>query len=182
MIDKLQVRNKNFSLCVVGMGRIGLPLAISFALKGVKVFGVEKNSETLRNLKDSNIPFFEPGMQKALNTVTESGHIRFVSDTEFNFAESEVTIAALGTPLKENLLPDMSLILNVVSNISKQAKDYSIIILRSTLVPGTTLNQILPRISMFNNSLRVAVCPERIVEGNAMAEIAQLPEIVGVED
>jgi UDP-N-acetyl-D-mannosaminuronic acid dehydrogenase len=182
MISLSDVKNKNFNLGIVGMGRVGLPLAVSFALKGVKVFGVEKREETLRILRNNKTPFYETGMQEALDKSLKSGDISFVSDDEFTSENCHIIIIAVGTPLKENFLPDMSLIVGVVSKISRKALDNSIIVLRSTLFPGTTENQILPQIKKSNNSLRVAVCPERIVEGNAMREIAELPEIIGVDD
>jgi UDP-N-acetyl-D-mannosaminuronic acid dehydrogenase len=182
LINISDIKDKKFNLCVVGMGRIGLPLAISFAIKGVRVFGVEKREETLQTLRNGKTPFYESGMQEALDKSLESGNLSFVSDDEFSFENCHIIIIAVGTPLKENLLPDMSLIVNVISKISKQAADNSIIILRSTLVPGTTENQILPYINMMNDSLRIVVCPERIVEGNALKEIVELPEIIGTEN
>jgi UDP-N-acetyl-D-mannosaminuronic acid dehydrogenase len=181
MINISNIKNKNFNLCIVGMGRIGLPLAVSFAVNGVKVFGVEKRDETLQILKNSKTPFYETGMQEALDKSLESGNLSFVSDNEFGFENCHIIIIAVGTPLKENLLPDMSLIVDVISKISKHAADDSIVILRSTLVPGTTENQITPCIKRMNSSLHVVVCPERIVEGNALKEIAELPEIIGTE-
>src|SRR5215212_7931557 len=143
MINIPDIANKKFNLCVVGMGRIGIPLAISFALNGVRVFGVEKREETLQTLRHGKAPFYESGMQEALDKSLESGNLSFISDNEFSFENCHIIIIAVGTPLKENLLPDMSLIVDVISKISKQAADDSIIVLRSTLVPGTTENQIL---------------------------------------
>lgn len=181
MLNISNIRNKNFNLGIVGMGRIGLPLAISFAIKGVRVLGVEKCAETLKLLKNAKTPFYENGMQEALGTSLKSGKLSFVSDNEFNCENCHIIVVAVGTPLKENLLPDMSLIVDVISRLSKQAADDSVIILRSTLVPGTTENQLLPYIKKINNSLHIAVCPERIVEGNALKEIEELPEIIGTE-
>jgi lactate dehydrogenase-like 2-hydroxyacid dehydrogenase len=66
LINIRDIRNKNFALCVVGMGRIGLPLALSFSSKGIKVFGVEKNESTLQLLKEKKLPFYEAGLQEAL--------------------------------------------------------------------------------------------------------------------
>jgi UDP-N-acetyl-D-mannosaminuronic acid dehydrogenase len=182
MIDVKQVRERRFTLGIVGMGRIGLPMAVSFAIKGVRVVGVEKNPETLRMLNESITPFFEPGMAEALDETTRSGKLSFVSDEECNYADCPIIIIAIGTPLKENLMPNMSLIQDVVTQISSRTGQDSILILRSTLVPGTTVNKILPRIRNNNALIRVAVCPERIVEGKAIEEIAYLPEIIGVED
>lgn len=182
MISISDIRNNNFTLGVVGMGRIGLPLAISFARKGVRVIGVERQEGILEKLNNRNTPFHEPEMESALIESVESGKLTFALDTKFSFGKCAIIIVAIGTPLKENLLPEMSSVVDVVSKISRSASDNSIIILRSTLVPGITESQILPRVKRLNSSLRLAVCPERIVEGNAMKEIAQLPEIVGVDD
>jgi UDP-N-acetyl-D-mannosaminuronic acid dehydrogenase len=182
MINIADIKSKNFNLCIVGMGRIGLPLAVSFAAKGVKVIGVEKRQEILQILRSGKTYFYEPGMQETLDKGIEAGTISFTSDNEFTFENCQIIIVAVGTPLKENLLPDMSLIADVLSKVSKQADNDSVIILRSTLVPGITENRLLPQIKRMNSSLRVAVCPERIVEGSAIKEIEELPEIIGVDD
>jgi UDP-N-acetyl-D-mannosaminuronic acid dehydrogenase len=182
MINIADVRNKNFKLAIVGMGRIGLPLAVTFARKGIKVIGVEKQVKILEKLNKGEIPFFEAEMELALKEGIESGRLTFTLDSGFKFDNCGIIVVAIGTPLKENLLPEMSLVVDVVSKIARSAADGSIIILRSTLVPGITEDQILPRVKRLNSNLHLAVCPERIVEGNAMKEILQLPEIVGVED
>lgn len=174
------IRSKNFALCVVGMGRIGLPLALSFSSRGVKVFGVEKNESTLKLLKEKRLPFYEVGLQEALEK--SQGSIFFESYDSFSFDQCPIIIIAVGTPLNENFMPNMSSIEDVVKSICRTSKNDSIVILRSTLVPGTTEKIIQPLIRRLRKSLHVAVCPERIVEGNAMKEIATLPEIVGADD
>jgi UDP-N-acetyl-D-mannosaminuronic acid dehydrogenase len=162
------------------MGRIGLPLALSFSSKGVKVFGVEKNESTLELLKEKKLPFYEAGLQEALEK--SLGSIFFDSYDSFSFEQCPIIIIAVGTTLTKNFTPDISSIEDVVKSICQTSRDDSIVIVRSTLVPGTTEKIILPLITQLKKSLHVAVCPERIVEGNAMKEIATLPEIVGVED
>tara|TARA_B100000029_G_scaffold334491_1_gene326586 strand:+ start:830 stop:2095 length:1266 start_codon:yes stop_codon:yes gene_type:complete len=182
MITVDDIKNKNFSLCVIGMGRIGLPLAISFAKNDVNVLGNEKNKDTLEKLNNHELPFFEKDMKSAFSYALENNNITFDDDNEKTIQTCDIIIIAVGTPLKENLLPDMSLITNVIEQVCGKAKNDSIIILRSTLAPGTTEKQILPKILEMNNTLNVAVCPERIVEGRAMEEIEKLPEIIGIKN
>jgi UDP-N-acetyl-D-mannosaminuronic acid dehydrogenase len=162
------------------MGRIGLPLALSFASRGVNVFGVEKNESTLNLLKEKRLPFYEDGLQEAFEK--SEGSIFFESYDSFSFEHCPIVIIAVGTPLNENFMPNMSSIEDVVNSVCRTSKNDSIIILRSTLVPGTTEKRIQPLIRQLGKSLHVAVCPERIVEGKAMKEIATLPEIVGADD
>jgi UDP-N-acetyl-D-mannosaminuronic acid dehydrogenase len=180
LINIRDIRNKHFALCVVGMGRIGLPLALSFSSKGVKVFGVEKNESTLQLLKEKKLPFYEAGLQEALEK--SDGYIFFESYESFSFEQCHIIIIAIGTPLNENFTPNMSSIQDVVKSICKTSMDDSIVILRSTLVPGTSEKIILPLIRRLKKSLHVVVCPERVVEGHVMKEIATLPEIVGTDD
>jgi UDP-N-acetyl-D-mannosaminuronic acid dehydrogenase len=182
MITVSDIRAKKFSLCVVGMGRIGLPLAVSFASRGIQVTGVEKQHQTLDLLKRKEVPFHEVGIKEALSNNLDSGRIAFVADDGFSYQNSQVIIVAIGTPLKDNLMPDLSSVIDIVSHISISASEDSIVVLRSTLIPGTTETRILPQVKKANKRLHIAVCPERIVEGQALKEIAQLPEIVGVED
>ena len=182
MISINDIKNKKFNLCVIGMGRIGLPLAISFAKKGVNVLGRETNKEILDKINRGELPFFEKDMGVAFNQALKKKTITFDSDNDRTIQKCEIIIIAVETPLRENLLPDMSIINNVIEEVCGKAKDNSIIILRSTLAPGTTEKQILPKILEINNTLNVAVCPERIVEGRAMEEIERLPEIIGIDD
>jgi UDP-N-acetyl-D-mannosaminuronic acid dehydrogenase len=179
LLNFSNIRNKDFALCVVGMGRVGLPLALSFSSKGVKVFGVEKNESTLKLLKEKRLPFYEAGLQEALEK--SQGSIFFEPYESFSFEQCHIITIAVGTPLNENFVPNMSSIEDVIKLICRTAKNDSIIILRSTLVPGTTEKIIQPLIGRLKY-LHVAVCPERIVEGNAMKEITTLPEIVGADD
>src|SRR5215216_4408753 len=104
------VRRKNFSLCVVGMGRVGLPLALSFSSRGVKVFGVEKNESTLQLLKEKKLPFYEVGLQEALEK--SLGCIFFDSYDSFSFEKCHLIIIAVGTPVNENFVPNISSIEN----------------------------------------------------------------------
>ena len=146
MISIDDIKNKKFNLCVIGMGRIGLPLAISFAKKGVNVLGVEKNKEILDKINRGELPFFEKDMGVAFNQALKKKTITFDSNDDGTIQKCEIIIIAVGTPLRENLLPDMSIINNVIEEVCGKAKDNSIIILRSTLAPGTTEKQILPKI------------------------------------
>jgi UDP-N-acetyl-D-mannosaminuronic acid dehydrogenase len=182
LIDLSRIRNKEFNLAIIGMGRIGLPLALSFASAGVLVYGVENNQKVLNTLRAGRTHFFEPGMQDAFDKALDSSKITFVLEEEFDYQKCDIMIIAIGTPLKENFQPEMALIMRVISKISKNAHDHSLIILRSTLVPGTTSRQIIPEIKRNNETLHIAVCPERIVEGKAMSEIKFLPEIVGSDE
>jgi len=182
MLSISDVKNKNFNLCVVGMGRIGLPLAVSFALQGVKVLGTEKNKEKLQQLNDGIVPFNEPHMEEALKKCLQNNKLVFSDDNNSVFDKCEIIIIAAGTPLKENFQPDMSLIDNVISETCSRAKNNTIIVIRSTIIPGMTKKLIIPKINKLNPSLKIAVCPERMVEGNAMKELRELAEIVGVED
>ena len=88
------------------MGRIGLPLALSFSSKGIKVFGVEKNESTLQLLKEKKLPFYEVGLQEALEK--SFGSIFFRSYDSFSFEQCPIIIIAIGTPLNENSMPNMS--------------------------------------------------------------------------
>jgi UDP-N-acetyl-D-mannosaminuronic acid dehydrogenase len=164
MLAISDIRKRNFNLCVVGLGRIGLPLALSFALQGVKVFGIDKRKEVLDTLNARNTPFQERGLRDALYKCLDSRMLVFAMEKEFEFKQCPVIIIAVGTPLKENLMPDMSLVYNVMSTVSKRAAEESIVILRSTLAPGTTQRLIFPHIEKADRNLHIAVCPERIVE------------------
>ena len=170
------------AVAVIGLGRIGLPLAISFADKGMRVLGVDKDSERLQAVRDGHMPFEEPEAQDALDRVLAAGTLE-VSDRVADAAAAEHIVITLGTPSFSHVEIDISDIRSALDDLLGHLRDGHTIVLRSTIAPGTTdfvagyLSK--HRDFVIGEDVFVAHAPERIAAGRFFEEIGTLPCIVG---
>lgn len=174
------MKNNKFDITIIGAGRVGLPLALSFESKGLKVAIKDISSKIISSIKKKKSPFKEKGMQELLI----KSNIKCFKE---KYPNSKYYLITVGTPLKQNIETDLSQIINVIDELiaSKNIKGNSII-LRSTIAPNTTKfisNYINKKTGFVNGkNYYLSYCPERIVEGNAIKELTSLPQIIGVND
>ncbi|MDX6691937.1 MAG: UDP-N-acetyl-D-mannosaminuronic acid dehydrogenase [Solirubrobacteraceae bacterium] len=169
-------------VAVIGLGRIGLPLAISFADKGLSVLGVDKDTDRLQAVRDARMPFDEPGGQEALDRVSTTGRLE-VSGRVADAAAAEHIVVTLGTPSFSHVEIDISDIRSALDDLLGHLRDGHTIVLRSTIAPGTTdfVAGYLRKHRGFaiGTDVFVAHAPERIAAGRFFDEIGTLPCIVG---
>ena len=181
-----RVRQKRFILCVVGLGRVGLPLAAVFAHKGVNVIGVDNDMQRLNKIKQFKCPFHDPELQQILDLPLVQSHLSFVGNLEVASSKSDIILITVGTPINQYLLPDCSFLNAAFESISKAGLTGKAVLLRSTVPPRFTadLIQFLKKKQHLEVGVdfALAMCPERILEGRAIDEIRSLPEIVGAVD
>jgi UDP-N-acetyl-D-mannosaminuronic acid dehydrogenase len=170
------------SVAVVGLGRVGLPLALSFADRGLDVIGVEREPAVLEQVAAGRMPFHETGTQELLERVLAAGRFertRAVQDA----ARADHIVLTLGTPSHVHIEIDMSQIRRVVDDLLPVLREGHSLILRSTVAPGTTdwvAGYIEQRRGFrAGEDLFVSHVPERIAENHYLEEIATLPCIVG---
>ena len=179
------ISSKDFTLGVVGVGRVGLPIATMFALAGVKrVIGVDVNKELIYSLGGCKIPFEERGLHDALQAAVRTGNIHFTTE-ERELVECDVTVVCVGTPLTADMRPQLAPLMSAFESVLRNTKKGSstLIVIRSTVPPGTTKDILEPlALSRAGELTRVVYSPERITENNALSELASLPEIVGSTD
>ena len=170
------------SVAVIGLGRIGLPLAISFADRGLTVLGVDKDADRLQAVRDARMPFAEPGSQEALDRVHAAGTLT-VSDRVADAALAEHIVITLGTPSFSHIEIDISDIRSALDDLLGHLRDGHTIVLRSTIAPGTTdfVAGYLAKHRGFQigEDIFVAHAPERIAAGRFFEEIDTLPCIIG---
>ena len=170
------------SVAVIGLGRIGLPLAISFADRGLTVLGVDKDADRLQAVRDARMPFAEPGSQEALDRVHAAGTLT-VSDRVADAALAEHIVITLGTPSFSHIEIDISDIRSALDDLLGHLRDGHRIVLRSTIAPGTTdfVAGYLAKHRGFQigEDVFVAHAPERIAAGRFFEEIDTLPCIIG---
>jgi UDP-N-acetyl-D-mannosaminuronic acid dehydrogenase len=169
-------------VAVIGLGRIGLPLAISFADKGLRVLGVDKDADRLQAVRDARMPFEEPGAQEALDRVSTTGLLE-VTGRVADATAAEHIVITLGTPSFSHVEIDISDIRSALDDLLGHLHDGHTIVLRSTIAPGTTefVAGYLRKHRGFDigTDVFVAHAPERIAAGRFFEEIGTLPCIVG---
>lgn len=175
---------KNKKICVIGMGYVGLTLALSFSDLGFNVAGVEKREYITKNLCLGKAHFYEAGLEDILRRELGKG-FKFVMDLEE--APSDIYIVAVGTPVAPvNFAkkPDFTSLENISRKIGKVLKKGDLIILRSTVSPGTTRNFVIPILEKesglaADSDFYVSFAPERTIEGKALEELRTLPQVIG---
>jgi UDP-N-acetyl-D-mannosaminuronic acid dehydrogenase len=175
------VRAPDLDLVVLGGGgHVGLPLALSFVDSGQRVGICDINQATLDRIAAGEMPFKETGADELLASVLASGNL--VLSAEASIMErAEVVIVVIGTPVDEFLGPSMTIFERTVAEIAPHVRDGALIVLRSTVYPGTT-EYVAQRLEVHGRHVDVAFCPERIAEGHALEELRTLPQIIGADD
>ena len=167
---------------VVGIGRVGLPLALCFADRGLNVLGVDLDRGRLDAVRNGQMPFDEPGAQEMLEQVLASGNLE-VSATVADATRSRDIVLTLGTPSFSHIEIDMRDIRSALDDLMPALNPGHAVVLRSTVAPGTTefvAGYIEQRRGLRSDQdIFVVHCPERIVGGRFIEEIDTLPCIVG---
>jgi UDP-N-acetyl-D-mannosaminuronic acid dehydrogenase len=180
----MQKHMKRKKIAVIGIGRVGLPLALVFAQEGFKIFGIDVNEESVKRLKGGRLPFKEKG---ALALLKKHLGKRFFPTTDYAVAKKcQYLVLTLGTPVDENMNPSLAQIDAALASLKAYLQPEQTLILRSTVSPGTSeyvkgfLNEI--RGLEVGKNFYLAFCPERIAEGKAIEELRQIPQIIGGVD
>ncbi len=167
-------------ITIVGLGYVGLPLACLCAERGNEVFGfdVDKNKIVLVNRQES--PIEDEYVSNSLKKVK----ILATSDPSECIPGSEAIIVCVPTPIDRNNAPDLTALMNSLSTISKFIRKDTLLVIESTIYPGTVEEVILPilekqKFNAYRNEILVAHCPERIDPGNNRWNIKNLPRVIG---
>jgi UDP-N-acetyl-D-mannosaminuronic acid dehydrogenase len=170
------------SVSVIGLGRVGLPLALSFADLGLTVVGVDNNVAQLDSIRAARMPFSEVGTQELLERVLAGGRLE-LSDRADDAARTDNIVITIGTPSFSHLESDLRQVRAALDDLLPLLRPGHALILRSTIAPGTT--DFVAAYLEKRRGLRVgedvfvAHAPERIAAGRFMEEISSLPCIVG---
>ncbi len=174
-------------MVVVGIGRVGLPLGLSFADAGAHVIGVDRNPDHVALVNRGVLPFIEHGADHLLKEALDSGRFTATTDAPAAVAQADIVVLTVGTPLNANLRADTTQLLAALEEIGPSLRPGTLVIARSTISPGTTERVVVPRLQKLSGltsgqDLFIAFCPERIAEGKAVEELKKLPEIIGSAD
>lgn len=171
----------HYDVGVIGLGYVGLTLATVLAEAGNKVIGVEKRSAVV-DQTNAGIPHFsETGLQDALSRVVGLGSLVAVQRLSPD-AVCDTYIITVGTPLSSEGLIRTDMIEAASREVAANMGDGALVILRSTVKVGTTREVVSPILVASGKRFDIAMCPERTLEGVALQELRELPQIVGADD
>jgi UDP-N-acetyl-D-mannosaminuronic acid dehydrogenase len=163
-----------------GAGHVGLPLSLTLADAGLRVGIYDTNPQTLERIAGGEMPFLETGADELLRKVLATGRLELGDDGEM-IGRTDTLIVVVGTPVDEFLGPSMTVFERVVDQIAPHLRDGALVVMRSTVYPGTTA-YVQQHLADAGCKVDVAFCPERIAEGKALEELHTLPQIIGADD
>lgn len=168
-------------VCIIGLGYVGLTLAVSLADVGFRVVGVDKNKSVIQSLQRGNAHFHEVGLDALLGFhVNKSFFVKSALDSE----DSDVYIICVDTPIGRERKANTKNFEDACLLVGKILKKEDLVIVRSTVPVGTCRNIVLPNLEKSSGLIGggdfyVACAPERTVAGKALEELRKLPQIVG---
>lgn len=172
-------------ICVVGLGYVGLTLTGVLLDSGNTVIGLEINENILNSLREGKSHFHEPGLNEILRKHIDEGHFTFFNPNDkTDLSSCSSFIITVGTPLLANSEePNLEYIKSSLKIISKYINEDKLIVLRSTVIVGLTEEMVIPfltkELDIPKEKINIVFAPERTVEGDALTELRELPQIVG---
>jgi UDP-N-acetyl-D-mannosaminuronic acid dehydrogenase len=166
------------SVCILGLGFVGLTLASTMAAVGFRVWGVELRKEVVDELRQGRPHFHEPGLADQLRRVLASGSLS-VHEQVPPECNATVFIITVGTPLDAGKRVRMDMMEHVATEVATAMGDDALVIMRSTVKLGTSRSIVAPILDTVGKNYHLAFCPERTLEGVAIRELRILPQIVG---
>jgi nucleotide sugar dehydrogenase len=183
-----KLNNGEIHVCVIGIGRIGLPTAISFAKANLPTIGVDINSELVEKVNSGIFPLKdEPGYEKIFKEVIQNGKLKATTELKKALDMSDIILLSLPTPMDENNIPNYSAITNVCKNLSNEMNRNCLIVIESTIEPGFVENELINILESnekikINESFSIGVCPENANPGEILHDFTNLPRLIGGYD
>lgn len=172
--------NLSHDVAVIGLGYVGLTFAIALADVGFDVLGVETRPEVVEMTNNGTPHFSENGLEGVMKNVLAEGKMSATTSLPAD-GHAEIYVITVGTPLKDGRF-NLDFIRAAAKEVADNMQDGALIILRSTVAIGTARNVVAPILAGSGKTFQIAMCPERTLEGRAMLELRNLPQIIGTDD
>ncbi|MCA9837571.1 MAG: UDP-N-acetyl-D-mannosamine dehydrogenase [Trueperaceae bacterium] len=171
---------KPLKVSVIGLGYIGLPTAATMANSGLEVIGIDVNERTVDTINKGDIHISEKGLDILVRAAVQRQSLR--ASTTPHYADAH--IIAVPTPITEDKKPDLSYVVSATKELCKVLRKGDLIILESTVPPGTCANVVAPIIELelglsHESDYYLAHCPERVIPGNILTEMIKNDRIIG---
>jgi nucleotide sugar dehydrogenase len=182
---KIRCRDRKITICTVGLGRIGLPTAASFAASGATVIGVDIDPQVVLSINEGKCRFVdEPGLEKIMEEPVRTGNLRATMNYSDAISAADFIIVCVPTPVDQSKTPDYSAVVSSCKIIGKLLKPGATVIIESTVGPGTVENLVRPTLESESgmragSDFGLASCPERSDPGNIIGNMKTVPRVVG---
>ncbi len=182
---KKSLNSKTLRVCVIGIGRIGLPTALSFAKSGLQTIGVDINADLVQKINSGIFPLKdEPGYEEIFNEVLTKKSFLATTKIKDAVSNSDLILLSLPTPMDENNIPNYSALTTVGSDLSEILLPNSLVIVESTVEPGFIEDEMVSLISKsqrlkIEEDFLIGVCPENANPGEILHDFTNLPRLVG---
>lgn len=179
------LKSQTLRVCVVGIGRIGLPTALLFAKSGLDTIGVDINENLVQNINSGIYPLKdEPGIEEIFNDVIKNKKFSATTKIEDAVPNSDLILLSLPTPMDENNIPDYSALRSVATKLSEILSQNSLVIVESTIEPGFIEDEMISTIVKstrlkIEENFFIGVCPENANPGEILHDFTNLPRLVG---
>jgi UDP-N-acetyl-D-mannosaminuronic acid dehydrogenase len=168
---------ENADVTVVGgAGHVGIPLVLALAEAGLRVNVNDLNQTSLNTLESGRLPFIESGAEEVLAKALAGKRLVFTNSSN-RISTSGPVIITIGTPIDEFLNPVRRVVQDCIDAMLPRLADGQLLVLRSTVFPGTT-DWLASYLKAQGRNLKVAFCPERVVQGFGLKELREMPQIV----
>ncbi|MEU6994163.1 nucleotide sugar dehydrogenase [Streptomyces sp. NPDC046465] len=170
---------EDYDVCVVGLGYVGVTLTAALLTTGRSVLGYETNPKAADELSRGVLELAEPGVEEEIKQAAGSGALAVTTDVSGRKLPP-VVIICVGTPIETGgTTPDLSHLRAATEAIASGIDETTLVIVRSTVPVGTSRSLVLPILRGTTDEPLLAFCPERTIQGQALAELLALPQIVG---
>ena len=179
------LNSQSLRVCVIGIGRIGLPTALSFAKAGLQTIGVDINQELIEKINSGIFPLKdEPGYEEIFHNVLKDQKFTVTTNIADAVPTSDLILLSLPTPMDKNNIPDYSALTNVAAQLSDILSPNSLVIVESTIEPGFIEDEMVSIISKSGRlktmeDFFIGVCPENANPGEILHDFTNLPRLVG---
>lgn len=181
------LRAGKIAVAVIGAGRIGLPTAVLFASIGAKVEACDIDEKVVACINQCQNYIDEPGLDELFEKAVKSGYLKATTDTTKAMKTADVAILSVPTPVSSEKVPVYDFILSAAEAVGKGLRKGAMVIVESTIAPGTLENQILPVLESSSGlkpgrDFLAASCPERADPGSIIRNFRDIPRIIGGVD
>jgi len=176
-----RLKRKDFTAAVIGLGYVGLPLAIEYADAGIRVIGIDSDGAKIRAIRSGN-SYVDDVPSESIRGAVENGLLGATSDYSA-LAEADTVNICVPTPLRKTKDPDLSYVVNAAEQVAKYIHRDMLIVLESTTYPGTTDELLVPMFEergfTVGKDIFLAFSPERVDPGNPQYSTKNIPKVVG---
>ena len=164
------------TVSIIGLGYVGLPVACLCAIHGYGVYGTDIDKNKISLIEKGICPIKDDYLKKQFEKVKDK--IKVTANIEGAVSQSDIVIICVPTPVDNNHMPNLTALKSAATSVSESMKESTLVIIESTIFPGTTEEIVLPILKSSNVNFYLAHCPERIDPGNKQYSISNLPRVV----